>query len=145
MTGIKRAILAVCILLSGCGLFPESEFTLSSTSRLPRWFQQPPGVSRSDLNVKALYYARYVSFVLRNDRTGRQLAKVKAEFVNKGNLVLPNSRRPNGVTPNYDILSANGIVEVIEFGTRDPVFEMVDDPDIRTQVLRMTGNEALLK
>ena len=143
MTAIKATGIAFCILLSGCGYFPESEFTLSSDARLPRWFQQPSGVAREDLSISASYYVgHYVVFVLRNDRTGRQLGKVRAEILNKTSLRLPNSRRQDGITPNYDVVRADGIVDILEFSRIEPVFEMVDDPDVRSKLLAMTGNDA---
>jgi hypothetical protein len=145
MSVFKTATFALCILFAACQYFPESEFALSPESRLPRWFQQPSGVARSDLSVKALYYLDHTAFVLRNERTGRQLAKVDARILNKYSLELPNSRRPNGVTPDYDIVSADGIVEILEFNTKDPVFTMLDDPSLRIKLLTMTGNAALLK
>ncbi|HEX4825345.1 MAG TPA: hypothetical protein VFV19_13660 [Candidatus Polarisedimenticolaceae bacterium] len=128
-----------------CGFFPDSNFMLSPESRLPRWFHPPADVPRSDLSVELFYYYDHATFVLRNERTGRQLAKIRAHKIHKDTLYLPNSRRADGVMPTYTIMMADGIVEVVEHRRVEPVFDISDDPDVRAKLLTMTGNEALLK
>jgi len=140
------AFIAACILLSGCAeWFPESNTTLAPESRLPRWFQQPADVSRSDLSVEMLEYLDHGTFVLRNQRTGRQLATIRAQRLNSKPLTLPNSIRADGTVPNYSIMKVGGIVEIVERKRREAVFDISDDPDVRTKLLTMSGHTELLK
>lgn len=145
---IRGVVLIACILLAGCEWFPESVFMLSTESRLPRWFQQPADVSRGDLSVKMLYYIDHATFVLRNERTGRQLAKTRAQILNDKPLYLAKSLRADGTIPSYSIVKVDNIVEIVEHSRLEhgrPVIDISDDSDLRTKLLSMTGNEALLK
>ena len=140
----KRAVFAMCILLSGCEYFPESEFTLSSHSRLPRWFRLPEGVPRDDLSVKASLYVDHATFVLTNERTGTRIAKVRGQILNNhGSIIVPAARMPNGVDPNFDVASANGIVEIMVYKIPEPEFEMLDDPKLRAIVLSAIDSKDL--
>jgi hypothetical protein len=118
---------------------------LSSESRLPRWFQQPAKDSRSDLSVKMYEYLDHATFVLRNEQTGRQLAKVRAERLNLYPLRIPNSRRADGTRPNYSIMKVDGIVEIVERKRTEAVFDISDDADVRRTLLTMSGHAELLK
>ena len=138
---IRGFVLIGCILLSACGLFPESQFMLSSESRLPHWLRQPAGTPRSDLSVELLYYGDHAVFVLRNERTGRRLAKVRAEILDFTQ-PLVDSPGADGIRPLYMIMKVDGLVEIVEHRRREAIFDICDDPDVRTKVLTMTGNEA---
>jgi hypothetical protein len=117
--------------LNGCGFLPEATFTLSPTSRLPSWFELPPGYSRADVTVSMSY------FVLSNGRTARlKMSTIRGETIAKvtGTLrslnpsVLPGSH--DGY-PSYEVISVNGIVEVVEHRAMEPIFYVTDDIDVR--------------
>lgn len=44
------------LILEGCGLFPESSFSLANESRLPKWLSLPPNQERSSVTVTMDYY-----------------------------------------------------------------------------------------
>jgi len=142
---IRGVVLVACILLAGCEMFPESNFMLSTESRLTHWFQLPEGLTRSEVSVELLYYIDHATFVLRNKGTGRQLARTRAQLLNDRPLVLQHSLSRDEVTPNYSIARVNGIVEIVEHKRREAVFDISDDPDVRTKLLTMSGHTELLK
>ena len=145
MRMIRDVLLIGLILLSACDFIADSNFMLSSECRLPLWFQQPSGVPRNDLSVELFYYRDHAVFVLRNERTGRRLAKVRAQILNGTPLRLSDERTADGIRPLYKIMKVDGMVEIVEHRRREAVFDISDDPDVRTKLLTMTGNEALLK
>lgn len=83
-------ILAFCALsyaMSGC---VESDFTLSSESRLPACITLPPGLTRKDVSVMLYFYTPShgndgVSFILR-DLKGRELSRVRGTTESGGSL-----------------------------------------------------------
>ncbi len=113
--------------LNGCGFFPEATFTLSPASRLPSWFKLPPGYSRADVTVSMSY------FVLSNGSIARfKMSTTRGETISRvtGTLrglkpsVLPGSH--DGY-PSYEVISVNGMVEVVEHRAMEPIFYVTDD------------------
>jgi len=49
-------VAATLLLLSSCGVFPESSFELAPSSRLPRWIELPAGLRRDQVKVTLDYY-----------------------------------------------------------------------------------------
>ena len=53
----SRALLAmVCFATVGCGILPESTFTLASDSRPPKWITIPPRLEVADFSLSLSYY-----------------------------------------------------------------------------------------
>jgi hypothetical protein len=128
------------MVLNGCGLFPEATFTLSPTSRLPSWFKLPPGYSRADVTVTMSY------FVLPNGPIARlKMSSTRGETISSltGTLrglkptVLPGAH--NGY-PGYEVISVNGMVEVVEHRAMEPIFYVTDDIDVRKALGVTTSN-----
>ena len=128
---------AACSPTRGCA---ESDFDLAPASRLPKWFTLPPGISRSDVSVKMTYYIslfadqRRANFVLRDSR-GRKLAEVEGEQRGARPFTLTPAP-PTGPFqyPGYEIVTVNGIIEVIEHRRFEGLFYITDDPKVRAKL-----------
>ena len=115
----------------------ESNFDLASESRLPKWFASA-GVSRRDATVTMDYWGgpigRTATFTLRGAQ-GQRVARLVGRL--RGNE--PISLVPHGETgplpyPSYEVITANGITEVIEHRQMEPVFYISDDPRVKEQL-----------
>lgn len=128
---IISILIVTCLSLVGCSYFPESSFELARDSRLPSWFTLPPGLSREDVTVKMNYYVkqsgRTVTFVLLNAKQGK-LAEAKGTLkgLEPSKLKDPSSGSPTGY-PLYEIITVNGITEIIEHRKMEPIFYITDD------------------
>lgn len=123
----------------GCEYFPESAFELASESRLPRWFTPPSGQTRADVSVTMSYYVkpwgRTATFILR-DAKGRMLTKVTGK--QKGSEPFHLKNPPQGFPPGYpayEIITANGITEIIEHRKMEPIFYVTDDPAVWKELM----------
>jgi len=131
-------IVALCIsscAITGC---VESSFTLASESRPPRWVTPPPGLTRTDVSITMIYYVkpwgRSATFILR-DKKEKILAKVDGNEKGLEPLHLKNS--PNGIHPGYpayEVITVNGITEIIEHRKAEPIFYVIDDPAVRKEL-----------
>jgi hypothetical protein len=132
-------ILGGCSPIRGCA---ESRFSLAQDSRLPKWTALPSGFQRSDVELEMTYYSslfdnvgRTATFVLR-DRSGHKLAEAIGKV--EGNE--PHSLKPHSDTgelpyPLYDVITVNGVTDVIEHRERlGPVFYITDDPEVRRKL-----------
>lgn len=130
-------LLAACHPVRGCA---ESEFDLAPESRLPKWFTLPTGVQRTDVTVKLTYYgpllgSQGTATVTLRTQQGRTLNQIAATL--KGQE--PQTLQPYSGTgripyPMYEVLTANGITEVIEHRRMEPVFYVTDDPEVRRKL-----------
>jgi hypothetical protein len=132
------AIPTMCLLLIGCEYFPESSFELARESRLPKWFTLPPELSRSDVTVTMDYYVkssgRTATFILR-DMKKRKLAEVKGSQQGLEPLKLKKSRPGAPPSyPSYEIITVNGVTEIIEHRKMEPIFYIIDDPAVWTEL-----------
>jgi hypothetical protein len=130
--------ISVCGII-GCEYFPESTFTLASESRLPKWITLPPGLTRADVSITMSYYVnswgRSATFILR-DKKEQILAKVKGKMKGLEPLQLKNP--PKGFDPNYpayEVITVNGITDVIEHRKPEPIFYVTDDPAVMKELL----------
>lgn len=129
---------AACLSLPGCDFFPESTFELASESRLPKWFALPKGLSRSDVTVTMSYYVRpsgrTATFTLLNAKK-QKLAEAKGTAKGLEPLTLKNPRPgfPPGY-PSYEIITVNGVTEIIEHRQMEPIFYITDDPAVWTEL-----------
>jgi hypothetical protein len=128
----------------GCQYFPESTFELASESRLPRFVTLPAGLTRADVSLEMSYYVkpwgRSATFTLRNG--GRILVKVNGK--QKGSEPLQLSNPPTGFDhgyPSYEIITANGITEIVEHRKMEPIFYVTDDPAVRNELLAGPENK----
>lgn len=118
----------------GCDWFPESTFELASESRLPKWITLPPGLTRADVSIKMSYYVRpwgrSATFILR-DPKGQIRTKVdgKVKGVEPLQLKHPRSGFPPGY-PAYEVITVNGMTEIIEHRKMEPIFYVTDDPTV---------------
>jgi hypothetical protein len=118
----------------GCAWFPESTFELASESRLPKWLTLPPGLTRADVSITMSYYVmpwgRSATFILQNKK-GQTLKEVDGK--EKGLEPLQLNHPPPGFPegyPAYEIITVNGITEIIEHRKPEPIFYITDDPAV---------------
>jgi hypothetical protein len=128
---VLAAAAASAFLLSGCGMFPEATFQLSSDSRLPRWFALPAGLARSQVTVQMDYYVppwgRKATFtMLGPDR--RVLGKVTASL--SGNSPATSVGQPTLAYPSYEVVEVSGVVDIVEHRRMEPLFWMTDDAGV---------------
>lgn len=126
-----------CLALEGCGRFPESSFSLASESRLPKWFSLPPNHERANVTVTMDYYiefsGRTATFTLR-DASGAVLSKVTGKQLG----LEPRQRKarlsgyPEGY-PSYEIITVDGITEIVEHRRMEPIFYVTDDPAVKSE------------
>jgi len=111
----------------GCAWFPESTFELASESRLPKWITLPPGLTRADASITMSYYimpwGSSARFTLR-DKKWQALTKVSGKV--KGSEPLELKHPPPGFPP-YEVVTVNGVTEIIEHRKMEPVFYITDD------------------
>ena len=139
-----RLLVLLCLfgsILAGCDYFPESTFELSPNSRLPKWFTVPPGMTRRDLTVTMSYYVKPtgpdVTFELFDSRKHR-LAKLRGAFLRD-----PHGGRSGRELPGYpayEVITVNGIVDIVEHRRMEPVFYVTDDPDVWRERLGVPAN-----
>jgi hypothetical protein len=130
---LRVFLVLIAIQLSGC---LESSFTLSEESRIPYFLKVPEGTPRSDLNVTLDYYSTFSGgeavFKLHYRKNFLALDKVTVTL-NKNDHLLelknPPAGSPKGY-PSYEIIRANGVVDIIEHRKMEPIFYTTDDPAI---------------
>ena len=113
---------------------PESTFELASESRLPKWITLPPGLTRADVSITMSYYSKpwggSATFTLQ-DRKGQIRTKVdgKVKGLEPFRLKHPPQGFPPGY-PAYEIVTVNGVTEIIEHRKPEPLFYITDDPAV---------------
>lgn len=138
MKSMRKAALILLvvtlIVLGGCGQKSESTFDLAPESRLPKWFTLPTGKSRSDVSVAMSYYidsAGRKSKLTLLDSKKQTIVEVNGTQMGSAPFQLKNPRPgfPAGY-PSYEILTVNGITELIEHRQMEPLFYIVDDSEV---------------
>lgn len=117
-------LLTLGVFLTGCA---ESSFILANESRLPRWYKIPEDKKRSDIKVNLSYYSW--------PSGGEASIKFKPEgdFFSKtikGNLRGLAPIKIKGSTSRYEVITINGVTDIIEHKKREPVFYMTDDLNV---------------
>jgi hypothetical protein len=113
---------------------PESTFELASESRLPKWITLPPGLTRADVSITMSLYSKLwgwsAVFTLK-DTKGQIRTKVYGTEKGRGTLYLkhPPPGFPPGC-PAYEVITVNGITDIIEHRKPEPIFYITDDPAI---------------
>jgi len=130
-------LIAACHPVRGCA---ESQFELAPESRLPKWFALPAGLQRADVTVTLSYYgplvgsARTATVTFRAAK-GKTLSEVVANLRGREPLTLePHSNTGPIPYPSYEVLTANGISEVIEHRRMEPIFYISDDQEVRRKL-----------
>ncbi len=119
---------------TGCEWFPEATFELASESRLPKGITLPPGLTRADVSITMSYYVkpwgRSATFILR-DTKGQIRTKVHGKLKGLEPLQLkhPPPAFPPGY-PSYEVITVNGITEIVEHRKMEPIFYITDDPAV---------------
>jgi len=133
------ALTISCCAMIGCEFFPESTFELASESRLPRWINLPPGQTRADVSITMSYYIKpwgsSALFILQDTRKGT-LTKVYGKV--KGTEPFHLKNPPKGFDagyPSYEIITVNGITDIVEHRKMEPVFYVTDDPAVWKELM----------
>ena len=118
----------------GCEWFPESTFELASESRLPKWIALPPGLTRADASITMSYYVmpwgRNTVFILRDaKRQVRTNVRGKTRGSGPSQLKHPPQGFHSGY-PSYEVITVNGITDIIEHRKMEPIFYVTDDPAV---------------
>jgi hypothetical protein len=117
---------------TGCQYFPESSFELANESRLPRFMTLPQGLTRADVSITMSYYVkpwgRTATFTMQDSKVTGKL-KCSEPF---------RLRKAAGESasdyPSYELVTVNGISEVIEHRKMEPVFYISDDPEVQKAI-----------
>jgi hypothetical protein len=116
----------------------ESDFDLAAKSRIPRWFDVPESVQRSDLSVSLDYWIGPVgrtATVTLHRVGGRRLDSVVATMAGSEPYTLIRKPATGPIPyPSYEILTAKGITEVVEHRRMEPIFYIVDDPEVKRKL-----------
>ncbi len=116
----------------GCKYFPEATFDLAKASRLPKWFTLPPRLARIDVSLTMSYYikpwGRTATFIL-HDTKNHTLAKIDGKVRGGEPLRLKTSPQSDltGI-PSFEVITANGITEIVEHKKIEPIFYVTDNP-----------------
>jgi hypothetical protein len=115
--------------------FPESTVELASESRLPKWITLSPGLTRADVSITMSYYiwpwGSSATFILQ-DTKGKKI-RTKVDGKVKGSEPLQLKHPPSGFPPgypSYEVITVNGIAEIIEHRKPEPTFYITDDPAV---------------
>lgn len=109
------------------GYFPESSFTLSPDSRLPKWFSIPAGYDRKDLTVQIFYYAPWlgktnIKAILIGSAPNNPITEKKY-----GHVETLSTAEKKTDYPNFQIANLGGITEIIKHKKMEPIFYISDD------------------
>ncbi|MGV1100664.1 hypothetical protein ACUUL3_14805 [Thiovibrio sp. JS02] len=125
-------LLAISVGLSGC---LEASFKLSPTSRLPIWFELPEEVPRDNVSVTMDYYTypgkRVAIFKL--FQNGKLFASKEVSGILRGTHPLQLKNPPPGFPrryPSYEVVTVNGITDIVEHRRMESIFYMADDPTV---------------
>ena len=133
-TCLYRSVTTLLLIVSIVGCL-EASFELAPESRLPKWFDIPEGLDRSDLNVTMDYYSTFsggeyvIKLYDRNKILNIKKISVSIEdqpTVTTKELTSPPSGFPKGY-PAYNVVTVDGITDIIERRKMEPIFYMTDD------------------
>jgi hypothetical protein len=132
----RNILLSVLVVsIAGC---LEASFELAPDSRLPKWLDAPEGVARSDLKVTMEYYSTFSGgeyvFKFYDKNKFLKIQKIslttdEQPTIRTKELRNPPAGFPKGY-PAYNVVTVNGITDIIERRKMEPVFYMTDDPAV---------------
>lgn len=144
---LSLVLSVVTIGLSGC---LEASFDLAPESRLPKWLEVPEGVPRSDLRVTMDYYSTFSGgeFIFKYYDKNRFFKVKKIALttdvqpsIRTVELKNPPAGFPKGY-PAYNVVTVNGITDIIERRKMEPIFYMTDDPAVWAELTKSNGPSA---
>jgi hypothetical protein len=118
----------------GCRVFPESTFQLDKASRLPRWLPLPSDVARADVTVTMNYYSypwgSRAGFLMK-DHAMHSLQRTEGS-TGCGQFSLKDPFRDGAPLsyPSYTAVTVDGVTEIMEHKTMEPIFSVTDDPAV---------------
>lgn len=121
----------IIVSLAGCA---ESSFELALESRLPKWFDTPKGKLRTNFKITMDYYTKpsgRTAKIKMIDESGKTLQKVKGTLLGGRPIELKSSLE--GLSkeyPSYEIITVNGIADIVEHRKMEPIFYMSDAPAV---------------
>jgi hypothetical protein len=117
----RLAPFVVLALVVGCD-FPEATFKLGTGSRPPKWCQ--PG----DIQVKMNYYVRSdgreATF-----KCSKSSTKLTGRLRGLEPLKMP-ATDGQLQRPSYEVITVNGVTDIVEHREMEPYFFMTDDPAV---------------
>jgi hypothetical protein len=130
----QSLLLIGCLTLTGC---LEATFQLAPSSRVPKWFPAAENLLRDDVTVTLSYYTGGTAKASLARRSGRTLSIAKGTC-NWHPAMMKKTNSHGGFDPDayptYEVVTMNGITEVIEHRAMEPVFYVTDDPSLTTTV-----------
>jgi len=118
--------------VTGC---TESSFKLSKESRLPKWLNIPDGLSRNDVYVTMDYYvesAGRIAIFKLYDKHGNVLRQVtgKQRGLHPIKLNNPSLKLHKTNRPLFEIITVDGLTDIIEHRERNSLFHVTDNPKV---------------
>jgi hypothetical protein len=142
---VRPAMLLSLLACSLCTSCVESDFRLSSDSRLPRWFSLPVNFKRSDVTVRITYYTSSGPRIQLIGPRGNVMASVSGTDRRS----LETERRSPGEFPSYSFIKVGEIEEVIEHRSPGPILYIAEKVPVsetdRVAVLRQELQVKLAK
>ena len=132
----QRVFLSILVVsLAGC---LEASFELAPESRLPKWLDAPEGVARSDLKVTMDYYSTFSGgeyiFTFYDKNKFLKIQKISLTTEEQPTIRTKELRNsPAGYPksyPAYNVVTVNGVTDIVERREMEPFFYMTDDPAI---------------
>jgi hypothetical protein len=114
--------MAWCLVLSSC---TESTHRLADESRLPKWFSISPGTARAAYAVDIDVLTGNIARIKLRNNSGDVLV-VKTGTVRPH----PSSVANNYIFPIRQLITVDGVTEVIEQRAPGPLLYVSDDPSL---------------
>jgi len=121
------------------GYLPESQFRLDRESRLPRWFAVRKEYKREDLDVEIYYYVapfgktNFIAYLIGPPPERKKLEKKYG--VKRWH---PGSEKKWYAKydhyPDFNIVTIDGITELIEHRHMAPIFHVSDDSELKRDI-----------
>jgi hypothetical protein len=121
------------------GLFPNSQFRLAPESRLPQWFAVPGEYKREDVSVEIYYYTplfgktNFIAYLIGPPPESKRLGKKYG--VKRWH---PGSEKKWYAKydhyPNFNIVTIDGVTELIEHRHMAPIFHVSDDSELKREI-----------
>ncbi len=132
-------VVASCHPMRGCA---ESHFELAATSRVPRWFAAEVGEDRRQSEVTMTYWigpsGRRATFELRGP-AGKVRSVVGTQYGDAPLTISPTTPGMRPGYPSFEVVTAEGMTEIIEHKSYSTEFYINDDPAVREALQRQVG------
>ena len=126
-------VLIATIGVTGCA---ESKFIRAPESRHPLLFTIPEGETPQDYTVSLTYYVwhsgREAVLELKKKDSWWVTKKVKGKQRGLSPLVLKDST--DGRYPSYEVITADGVTDIVEHRGMEPIFYTVDNPSVWSEL-----------